>query len=109
MSAVSVSGHGQVGEVADRPVGAVARPRGEPSATSIRTVSTAYSGIPSARATIARIAAASGRPGHEAGEQRPHGGSGESGSSVRRGEVALAGAPVRPRLEQLRAGRASTT
>ncbi len=61
MSAVSVSGMANV--VRSR-TGTYAPPssRRLPSATSIRTVSTAYSGTPPARPTIARVAE-SGRPG----------------------------------------------
>ena len=71
MSACSVSGTASVGQVADRPVDAVLARPSRPSATSIRTVSTAYSGMPSARATIAATAG-SGQAGHEAGEQLAH-------------------------------------
>ena len=56
--------------------------------------------MPSARATIARTAA-SGRPGDEAGEELAHRGRRER-LEVERGEVALAGAPVGPLLEELR-------
>ena len=79
------------------------RSTSRPSATSIRTVSTAYSGMPSARATIAATAG-SGRPGHEPAEQLAH---------RRLGRAARGRAPVKlrlpapqsgPALEELRPG-----
>ena len=66
---------GQLAELADRLVAAVVLGSRRPSATSIRTVSTAYSGMPSARATIERTAAlpagrARGRPAARASRPR---------------------------------------
>ena len=49
------------------------------------------------------LTALSGRPGHEAGQHLAHRGFGQR-LEVDRGEVALAGAPVGPPLEQLRPG-----
>ena len=102
MSAVSVSGTARSSR---SPVGRRRRRRAtrRPSATSIRTVSTAYSGMPSARATIASTACF-GQARHEPGEQLAHRRLRQR-LEVQRGEVALAGAPIGPPLEQLRPGQ----
>ncbi len=71
MSAVRDSGTASVRQVARRAGRRRPRRRSRPSATSIRTVSTAYSGMPSARATIASTAAA-GQARHEPGQQLAH-------------------------------------
>ena len=100
MSAVSVSGTASVVEVA-----AAARRRrrcstSRPSATSVRTVSTAYSGMPSARADDRRDRRLR-QARHEPGEQLAHVRLGQR-LEVDRDEVALAGAPRRASLDQVR-------
>ena len=70
----------------------------------MRTVSTAYSGTPSARATIGLDAPGSGRPGTRPASRSTHGRFGER-LQADVDEVALAGAPVRPLVQQLRAGQ----
>ena len=77
-----------------------------PSATSIRTVSTAYSGMPSARATIASTSGLR-EPGHEAGEELAHRMAAASGSSVRLVKLRLP-APQSGRRSRS-SGRASVT
>ena len=71
-----------------------------PRSSSIRTVSTAYSGTPSA---LARICArsVSGSPGTEPGQQLLHRLLGER-LEIERREAALPGAPGRATLDQLR-------
>ena len=72
MSAVSVSGTASVVRSPDRRVDAVASSASRPSASSIRTVSTAYSGI-AVRARHDRPDGALRQPGHQAREQLAHG------------------------------------
>ncbi len=74
------------GQVADRPVDAILE-REPPSARSMRTVSTAYSGIPSARSTIARMAP-SGSPGTRPARSARIAGS-DSGSRYREVKLRL--------------------
>ena len=74
-----------------------------PVGESIRTVSTAYSGMPSARPTIGRdgrVRQARARGRRAARASRASG----SGSRASAREVAAAGAPVGPAVEQLRPG-----
>ena len=66
----------------------------------MRTVSTAYSGMPSARSTIGANGCF-GQPGDQAGEQLAHVRVGQR-LEIDRREAALAGTPVRALLEQLR-------
>ena len=103
MSAVSVSGTARLVEVAGRAVDAVLEASGGPrrAASGRSRPRTAGS---RRRARRWRATAALGQARHEAGEQLAHRRLGQR-LEVERGEVALAGAPVRALLEQLRAGQ----
>ena len=74
-----------------------------PRSSSMRTVSTAYSGTPSARARICSRSVV-GKPGHEAGQELLHRLLRQR-LEVERGEAPLAGAPGRPPLQQFRPGQ----
>ena len=98
----SVSGIGQLAQVAGRPVGRRRRGRAGHRRRAIRTVSTAYSGMPSARARIA-LDGVLGQARHEAVEQLAH----RRRRSAARGPAGsgcAAGAPVGPTFEELRPG-----
>ena len=101
MSAVSVSGHRERREVADRDGRRRPRQQGGPRRGASARSRRRTAGIPSARPTIDRTAAL-GQPGHEPRQQRAHRRLRQR-LQVHRDEVALAGAPVGPPVEQLRA------
>ena len=106
MSAVSVSGTARSSSVPDRARSRRPARLEPPVGDEHPDVSTAYSGMPSARATIARTAS-SGSPGTSPASSARIAGSG-SGSSGRRDEVAPARRPS-PGGASSSSGRASVT
>ncbi len=102
MSAVSVSGHGQVGQVAGRAIDAAL----EHQPALGQEHPDRLDGIErhAVRAGHDGVAGGRGQPGHEAAKQLAHR-LDRQRLEVDRGEAALAGAPVRPSLEELGAGQ----
>ena len=102
MSAVSVSGHGQLAQVADRPVDAVLEhqpPLGQEHPDRLDRVERDAVGPGDDR-----VAGVGGQAGHQPGQELAHRLDRER-LEVDRGEAALAGAPVGPALEQLGPGQ----
>ena len=101
--AVRVSGTADLVQVTRQAGTPRPRARGGPGRASIRTVSTAYRGTPSARATIGG-GGLRRQPGHEPCEQALHV-RGCEGLEVDRGERAKARPPVRAAVEELGPGQ----